>query len=68
MFRYVVEYTENPWHDTDYSNVFADFEDCALMLRGLVWHLSAKCHRGTLAIKTITLQEKTESGKWADKH
>lgn len=65
-YRYVVKYTENPFHDTDYSTMFNDFKDSALFLRGLSWHMSAKCSKGDFGIKSVTLQHRLECGKWED--
>ena len=64
-FRYVIEYTTNAFHGTNYDTVFYDFKDAQVFLCSAVWHIGSKCKRGTFAIKSITLQHKV-SNLWVD--
>ncbi len=65
MFRYVIAYTSNSFHSTNYETVFEDFKDAQTFLSSAVWHIGAKCKSGAFVIKSITLQH-TVAGKWVE--
>ena len=64
-YRHKVEYTENPFHDTYYSEEFSDIESSQVMLNTVCWHIGAKCG-GSFAISKITLQCKESDVCWED--
>ena len=63
MFRYVIEYTANPWHPTNYDTVFDELKDAQLFLSSAVQHIGAKCKTPVCHIAKITLQQRTKD-KW----
>ena len=65
MFRYVIKYTKNPFHDTNYGTVFENLKNSHVFLNSAVWHIGAKCKNSDFAISTITLQHKVKN-KWRD--
>ena len=64
LFRHVVKYTKNPWHDTHYGDPFEDLRSSTIHLRTVAWHVGAKCAGNGFAIASITLECKEEGIAW----
>ena len=62
--RYVIAYTENTFHTTNYETMFTDIRDSQRVLNSAVWHIGAKCIDAPFAISSIELQQCVDN-KWA---